>query len=84
MAEAGQPQIPSIPVIVDQPFLTQELEDLIALLQVHTRGVDNLGIYATKILSLQRPELRATVLELATTKKMTYVQRNLLAELGKQ
>ncbi len=46
------------------------------------RGLDNLAIFAAKIISLQRPELMEKILEIAKKKRADYTERNLLDELG--
>ncbi|MFH1307658.1 MAG: hypothetical protein ABIH72_02295 [archaeon] len=46
------------------------------------RGVDNLAIYAAKILSLQRHDLRQKLIDMKVGKRKTYEQRDLSSELA--
>ena len=48
------------------------------------RGVGNLAIYAAKILSLQIPELREKIHEIAVKKRDSYQERQILAEIKNQ
>jgi phosphoribosylcarboxyaminoimidazole (NCAIR) mutase len=47
---------------------------------MQVRGLDNLVIFATKILSLQRPELIESIKEIGRKKWQTYKHRDLLVE----
>ena len=46
------------------------------------KGIQNLAIYAAKILSLNNPELREQIKGLKISKRKTYQRRYLLNELG--
>jgi|GEM_PF-6828944 len=49
---------------------------------LQVRGMQNLAIYAAKILSLNNPELREQIKGLKVSKRKTYQRRYLLNELG--
>jgi phosphoribosylcarboxyaminoimidazole (NCAIR) mutase len=51
-------------------------------LTVQVRSEQDLAIYAAKILSLRKPEIRAKIKEMSFEKRKSYQERNLLAELG--
>jgi phosphoribosylcarboxyaminoimidazole (NCAIR) mutase len=48
------------------------------------RGLKNLVIYTAKVLSLQRPELRERLIEIATKKRDSYETRDLVAEIKRR
>ncbi|MBW2966693.1 hypothetical protein KY342_06340 [Candidatus Woesearchaeota archaeon] len=48
---------------------------------VQVRGIKNLAIYAAKILSLQKPELREKIKKIGEDKRKTYKERNLPSEI---
>ncbi|MDP7141186.1 MAG: hypothetical protein QF362_01710 [Candidatus Woesearchaeota archaeon] len=48
---------------------------------VQVKGLKNLAIYAAKIISLQRPELRENLERIADKKYGTYQERNLIDEI---
>ncbi len=46
------------------------------------RGLENLAIFAAKIISLQRPDVREKIKKIAIDKRNSYKERNLLEELN--
>ncbi len=49
---------------------------------VQVRGLENLAIFAAKIISLQRPEIRNNIRNIARDKRNSYERRDLLKESG--
>ena len=48
---------------------------------VQVKGVKNLAVYAAKILSLQKPELKEKIKKIEKDKRETYKERNLTREI---
>jgi len=48
---------------------------------IQVKGVKNLAVYAAKILSLQKPELREKIKKIRADKRETYKERNLSREI---
>lgn len=46
------------------------------------RGLQNLAIYAAKVISLQKPELRGKIIEIGAKKRASYIERDILKEIG--
>lgn len=47
---------------------------------IQVRGLDNLAMFAAKVISLQKPELREKIKEVGRKKWLTYQRRDLLSE----
>jgi phosphoribosylcarboxyaminoimidazole (NCAIR) mutase len=56
------------------------IEDWNKVPSMQVRGLENLAIFAAKIISLQKPELIANIKEIGRKKLITYKQRDLLVE----
>lgn len=60
-----------------------ECYDHVPFEEAQVRGLENLAVFATKIISLQKPELREKLKEIAKKKHESYEERNLIEEVNR-